>query len=106
MVTRQQLNMFVRRLVEEFHPRRIILFGSHVRGTPSVSSDVDLLLELSFKGSSLKMAADMLRKTDPPFAVDLIVRTPSQIRRRLAMNDYFIRDAMATGKVLYEAAHT
>lgn len=34
----------VRRLVDEFHPESICLFGSHAWGKPNKASDLDLLL--------------------------------------------------------------
>ena len=37
----------VARIVRRFHPDRVILFGSHARGTAGPDSDVDLLVELS-----------------------------------------------------------
>src|SRR5438270_819088 len=44
MLSPELLQEIVRRLVDEFHPERIILFGSHVWGTPSPDSDIDLLI--------------------------------------------------------------
>ena len=38
----------------------------------------------------------------PPFPLDLIVRTPKNLTRRLAEGDSFLREVMAQGKVLYE----
>jgi len=37
--------------------------------------------------------------------VDLIVRTPAQVRERLALQDPFIRDIIERGSVAYEANH-
>ena len=37
----------VRRLVDEFHPEAIYLFGSHAWGTPTADSDLDLLVIVS-----------------------------------------------------------
>lgn len=38
------LNEAVERLAKEFVPEKIILFGSHVWGTPNADSDIDLLI--------------------------------------------------------------
>ena len=38
----------------------------------------------------------------PPLPVDLLVRTPKQIEKRLSMSDFFIREIVTKGKVLYE----
>jgi len=36
------LNEMTKRLVQTFHPDKVILFGSHAWGTPSEASDIDL----------------------------------------------------------------
>ena len=41
------LEEITRRLVAEFRPEQIILFGSHAWGTPNEDSDVDLLVIVS-----------------------------------------------------------
>lgn len=38
------LEEVTRRLVDEFHPEQIILFGSHAWGTPNDDSDIDLFV--------------------------------------------------------------
>lgn len=50
MVSEETLAEITRRLVENFHPQKIILFGSHARGTADYRSDVDLLVITPFKG--------------------------------------------------------
>jgi hypothetical protein len=41
----------------------------------------------------------------PPFALDLIVRTPRHIERVLKEGDCFLRELIEKGKVVYEAPH-
>ena len=45
----QDINEFNNQLVNEYKPHKVILFGSHARGTPGPDSDVDILVILSFK---------------------------------------------------------
>ncbi len=75
------LREITRRLVEEFQPEQIILFGSHAWGVPTSSSDVDLMVivsdsdltdyERSVLGhrclSGLDIAKDVLVKTRAEF---------------------------------------
>src|ERR1043165_4675957 len=44
---------------------------------------------------------------DWPFSLDLIVRTPWQVKQGLREDDcdWFLREVMEKGKVLYEAPH-
>ncbi|MBU2596978.1 MAG: nucleotidyltransferase domain-containing protein, partial [Planctomycetes bacterium] len=66
-------------------------------------SDVDLLVVLPFEGKTWKMASKIRSRTRPSFPMDLLVRTPQQLRQRLIMNDVFLRDITQKGKMLYEA---
>jgi len=103
MIERKQIRKFSRRVVREFHPRRIILFGSHAHGAPTEDSDVDILVILPFRGRAVDKSVEIRMKTLPPFPVDLLVRTPKMVRKRMAMGDSFMRDILEKGTVLYEA---
>jgi uncharacterized protein len=105
MVAPTQIREFSRRLAEEYRPKRIVLFGSYAKGSPRPDSDVDLLVVMPFRGNSILKAAEIIRRLEPGFAVDLIVRTPGQVRHRLAANDFFLKQALADGTLLYEAPH-
>ena len=105
MVTRRQITAFSRRIAEEFKPERIILFGSYAKGSPTEDSDVDLLVVMPFKGRPVDQSVDIRLKTRPSFPIDLIVRTPKGVRKRIAMGDDFIKDIIEDGKVLYETHH-
>ncbi len=104
-ITAARIKALSRRIAEEFSPDRIILFGSHALGRAHADSDVDLLVVMRCDGPGARKAAEILNSVEPEFAVDLIVRTPREIRRRLAQDDSFLVEAVRRGKVLYEAAH-
>jgi predicted nucleotidyltransferase len=105
MVTRRQIQAYAKEIARQFRPRRIILFGSYAYGKPSVDSDVDLLVIMPHKGRGVHKAIEIGVKTPAPFACDLLVRSPSKIRQRLAWGDSFIKEVLDKGKVLYEAHH-
>ena len=93
---------FVSRLVKDFHPDKVILFGSQVYGTPNVDSDLDLLVILRFRGKSFRKSVEILRKIKPKFAIDLMVRRPEDVHWRYEEGDPLIREAIDKGKILYE----
>jgi predicted nucleotidyltransferase len=101
----KQIQQFCEQLAREFQPERIVLFGSHAYGQPHPFSDVDLLVVMPFEGSPLQQAARILTRLEPQMSVDLLVRTPEQVRQRLAMQDSFMQDILKRGKVTYEAHH-
>lgn len=93
------------RIVQEFQPERVILFGSYAYGTPTSDSDVDLLVVLPHKGKGTRKAIEILNTINSKIPVDLLVRTPEQLDRRLAWNDFFLQEVVKKGRILYEASH-
>jgi predicted nucleotidyltransferase len=106
MVALDRIGEVSLRIAREFHPDRIVLFGSHARGTAGEDSDVDLLVIMPFEGKAVTKSVEIRLKVRPGFPVDLLVRTPEKVQERLAMGDGFMREILETGKVLYEAGHS
>ncbi len=104
-ISQEQIQEYSDRIAAEFKPERIILFGSYAYGAPTADSDVDLLVVMPFEGHPTRKALDILSRIDAPFAVDLLVRTPEQLRQRVAWNDFFLREILDRGRELYAAAH-
>src|SRR3990172_2705571 len=102
MTTRHAIRKFASEIAQRFKPAKIILFGSYAYGKPTPDSDVDLLVVMPCKGRSLDAALDVRLAVEAGFPLDLIVRTPVELRRRLAMGDFFLREIVDKGIVLYE----
>jgi uncharacterized protein len=92
---------FARQIAKHFDPVQIILFGSYAYGTPHEDSDVDLLVVMP-ASNEINKSIQITLAFDPPFPLDLIVRTPDNLRRRLRDNNWFLREITAKGTVLYE----
>ena len=90
-------------IVQQFHPQKVILFGSYAYGTPTEDSDVDLLVVMPFEGRCAHKSAEILNVTNPHFAIDLLVRTPEQVKTRVELGDFFLREITMKGLVLYES---
>jgi predicted nucleotidyltransferase len=105
MVDSKRIQALSNRIIAQFKPEKVILFGSHAYGNPGIDSDVDLLVIMKFDGKNAIKAAEILNTINPNFPVDLIVRTPDQVRERLSLGDFFIREILEKGTVLYEAAY-
>jgi uncharacterized protein len=103
MIPTQEIQELADRIAAQFHPERIILFGSYAWGHPTPDSDVDLLVVLPFQGKSWRMASEIRRHARASFPMDLLVRTPAQLRQRLADGDTFLEEVTRQGQVLYEA---
>ena len=91
------------RIVQQFDPLRIILFGSQARGDAGPWSDVDLLVVLPEVANKREVAVEV-RRALANFTVskDIIVTTPDEIERRGDLIGTILRPALREGKVLYE----
>lgn len=103
MVTDAEIQALADKIAAEFRPERIILFGSRATGAHRQDSDVDLLVVLPFTGSSLRKSVEILDRVDPPFAIDLLVRTPEDAGRVYAQRDPIVREAFDRGRTLYRS---
>lgn len=89
---------------KKFRAKEVILFGSHAYGKPSVSSDLDILVIMETKLKSYKQAVLIRMYLDEnlqeKIPMDLIVRTPKQIKSRLELGDFFMRKIVKDGVYL------
>ncbi len=97
------IDFLVRQITEQFHPERIILFGSYAYGTPRPDSDVDLLVVMDTPLHVVAQAGIIRRDTYHPFALDLMVRTPEMFRQSVDMGDLFFKEIMQNCNVVYES---
>jgi len=96
------IRRFARRIAERFEPDKIILIGSYAYGKPHNESDVDLLVIMPTR-NAIDQSIRICNAFEQPFSLDLIVRTPWQIERGLKDDDWFLREIIEKGKVLYES---
>ncbi len=104
MIKRSQIRAFSNGIAREFHPSKIVLFGSYAYGKPTDDSDVDLLVIMPFDRKRGRKSLEIRQRIPAGFPLDLIVRTPEFVARRLEWGDCFMREILAKGDVLYEAA--
>jgi len=102
-ITEADLRKAVDVLVDRFRPHRVILFGSHARGTADDHSDVDLLVVCPVGGSrrALQVAMDRLLR-GCRFARDIVILTPEEFQRDRHIPGTVARPAWLEGRVLYE----
>jgi uncharacterized protein len=105
MVSRGEIRAFVEQVVRRFRPARVILFGSYAYGKPTADSDVDLMVVMPHRGPSARAASRIRLACPRDFPMDLIVRSPAEVRRRIANGDAFMREVTSKGVVLHEAEH-
>lgn len=91
------------RIVKEYRPEKIILFGSHAWGHPHEDSDLDLFI---IKESNLRRdhrAMEVSNLFFPRrFPMDILVYTPGEVKHNLEANDFLVKEILTKGRVLYE----
>lgn len=96
------IRRMARRIADQFHPERVILFGSYARGDAGPDSDVDLLVVMDVPGSKREKAVDIgVALHDIPVAKDVIVVRPEEFAWRRHCPGTIERPADTEGKVLY-----
>jgi predicted nucleotidyltransferase len=102
-VRRQEIRRVCAQIARLFQPERIVLFGSYAYGRPTADSDVDLFVVMPFDGKGFRKASEIRSRIDADFPLDLVVRTPEEVSRRLAVGDSFLREITRKGELLYVA---
>ncbi|MFH1769146.1 MAG: nucleotidyltransferase domain-containing protein [Parcubacteria group bacterium] len=99
--SREKIKEVTDKIVREFNPEKVILFGSHAWGKPTQDSDVDFFIikdvENTREFASLIDGAIFPR----PFPMDVVVYKPEQVAKSESEGDFFIKDILSNGKVLY-----
>jgi predicted nucleotidyltransferase len=107
MITFQEIQRHVSEVLNSPpRPLRVILFGSHARGTPHVESDIDLVVVLDKEGKSnsyrnlvrnrveISKRLRQLKRTHP---VDILVYTKDEWEALRASKSSFIQRIEAEG---------
>jgi predicted nucleotidyltransferase len=97
------LEQVTRTIVERFHPKRIVLFGSHTRGDAGSDSDLDVFIEMQTPRRPPERAIEVsaafgLRS----WPLDVVVYTPEEVQRLRGVSGTLLSVIEKEGKVLYE----
>ena len=107
MISEEQIQAIVQRIVAGYQPDRIILFGSYAYGTPTKDSDLDLLIikqNAEAKRSDRAIAIWSLLWGAKLPAMDILIRTPAEIAKRAELYYTVEAQALLKGKLLYANA--
>lgn len=98
----KEIKQIAKRIEKEYQPEKIILFGSFAWGKPNESSDVDLFiikksnLPRRFRTTQVEKLLDYT-----PYPLDILVYTPQEIKKREKLNDFFVKNILERGEILY-----
>jgi len=96
----KEIKKYAQKIKKRFNPQKIILFGSYAYGKPTVNSDVDLFIIMDTKQRSIHQAVFIRKELPSPFPLDLIVKTPKEVKKRIKEGDFFLKTVIQEGKEL------
>ena len=103
VVDQELIDDVVRRIVERFHPKRIVLFGSRARGNARPDSDIDLFIEMESPLRPIDRAIAVASLFDHRrWGLDVVVYTPAEVEAHRGRISNLLAYVEAEGKVLYE----
>ena len=103
VVDQELIDDVVHRIVERFHPKRIVLFGSRARGDAGPESDIDLFIEMESALRPLDRAVEVLKLFGlRRWGLDVFVYTPREVVAYRGRIGNLLSYVDAEGKVLYE----
>ncbi len=98
-----ELERIVAKLKKDYHPQKIILFGSLANGTVKEWSDIDLAIIKETKSRFLDRLTEVAFLCRAKVGVDFLVYTPQEFEQAQRRKNYFILDELVEkGKILYE----
>ena len=98
------IDEIVDKIVQEYNPKKIILFGSYAYGKPTADSDIDLLIIKNTDKRPLDRWLEVkkiLRNPQRSISISPLVYTEKEIEHRLFIKDFFLEEIFQKGKTLY-----
>lgn len=90
------------RLIKQYNPEKIILFGSYNKKHANKNSDIDLLIIKKTDKRPIDRQIEVEKiLSDREIPLDILVYTPEEIRFLFSMGSPFIEDIMEKGRLLY-----
>ena len=97
----KEIKKITKQIVENYHPEKIILFGSYAWGKPNENSDVDMFIVKNTRKDPMQRCYEVRKDIDSLFPLDILVFNSEEIKKRLKINDFFVEKIINNGKVLY-----
>lgn len=89
------------RLVENYQPLKVIIFGSLASGDVRETSDLDIAIVKKTGERFLDRMKTVTFMVSPKVAVDFLIYTPQEYTQMKRQGNYFIKE-IEKGRIVYE----
>ena len=97
-----ELRRWLRILKAQYHPEKIILFGSFVNRKVRKWSDLDLIVIKETQKRFLDRIEEVLRYLHPKVGADILVYTPKEFSELCRTRVFFKEEILKKGRIIYE----
>lgn len=98
----EKIQKITTKIAETYQPEKVFLFGSYAWGKPTKDSDIDLFVVKDTKESKRERQIKLRRLfLDFDMPADILVYTPKEVEKRIMMGDFFVKNIITKGKILY-----
>lgn len=102
LIEQSKIQEIVERIVKNYNPDKVILFGSYAQGTATEKSDVDFLIVKDSPLPRHQRGGEVRRHLYGTLVpMDILVYTNAELEEFQDVKSSFINTVMKTGKVLY-----
>jgi predicted nucleotidyltransferase len=103
-VTNEKVEQVIRKIIEIGKPRKIILFGSFVKGTMTAHSDLDVLVVTGNDISNPRTESVRIRRAlrDISMPMDILVVPEERWMQLKDQPGLIYRQAMREGRIVYD----
>ncbi len=104
-ITPQKVQMVIRKIVEVSRPRKLVLFGSYVRGDMHVSSDLDVLVVTGNDIKNTRKESVRIRRALKGIimSMDILVVQESKLEELVNTPGLIYKEAIRNGEIVYES---
>ncbi len=105
ILSENTINEMVQKIVAEYQPDKVILFGSYAAGNPTTDSDLDLLVVKEVENGMPRLSlmgnirASLTKWIHP---MDILVCTPKYFEEEKENKFTFLGQALKKSKLLYD----
>lgn len=98
----KEIESITEQMVQKYHPLKVVLFGSAVRGIPEHVNDLDfLVVKNDVPETGLERMRELDELIERNVAADILVYREDELEERIRLGDPFVKGILEEGRVLY-----